>query len=63
MCSIAQIDGASSTIVSNAAKACGLGPCSGACKRFAAAQACETKPAPAEPQFPIAIPTPSLRKS
>jgi hypothetical protein len=58
MCAIAQIDGASSTIVSNATKACGLGPCSGACKRFAAAQALlETKPAQAEPQFPIAIPS------
>jgi hypothetical protein len=56
MCAIAQIDGASSTIVSNATKACGLGPCSGACKRFAAAQgALQLKPAKPEPQFPIAI--------
>ncbi len=56
MCAIAQIDGASSTIATNATKPCGLGPCSGACKRFAAAQALlETKQVAAEPQFPLAI--------
>jgi hypothetical protein len=56
MCAIAQIDGASSTIISNPAKACGSGPCSGACKRFAATQAAlQIKQAPVEPQFPIAI--------
>jgi hypothetical protein len=58
MCAIAQIDGASSTIATDTTKACGVGPCSGACKRFAAAQALlETKPVPVEPQFPLAIPS------
>jgi FcoT-like thioesterase domain len=52
MCAITQIDGSSSTSVSNATKACGVGPCSGACKRFAA-----PKLAKAEPQFPMAIPS------
>ena len=57
MCSIAQIDGSTATVVSNPTKACGLGPCSGACKRFAAAKAVLEieAPAKAEPQFPIAI--------
>lgn len=58
MCSIAQIEGATATIVSNPTKSCGLSPCSGACKRLAAAKAAleaGTVPAKAEPQFPIAI--------
>jgi hypothetical protein len=57
MCSIAQIDGSTATVVSNPTKACGLGPCSGACKRLAAAKAMLEIEAPVmvEPQFPIAI--------
>jgi len=57
MCSIAQIDGSTATVVSNPTKACGLGPCSGACKRLAAAKATLEIEAPAmtEPQFPLAI--------
>jgi hypothetical protein len=55
MCAIAQIDGSSAT-VANPSKMCGVGPCSGACKRFAAVQAAmQIKPAKPEPQFPIAI--------
>ena len=57
MCSIAQIDGSSATVLSTPTQACGLGPCSGACKRLAAVTAALEIPAPAkaEPQFPIAI--------
>ena len=57
MCSIAQIDGSTATVVSNPTKACGLGPCSGACKRLAAAKAMLEIEGPTmvEPQFPIAI--------
>jgi hypothetical protein len=57
MCSIAQIDGSTATVVSNPTKSCGLSPCSGACKRLAAAKAALAieAPAKAEPQFPIAI--------
>jgi hypothetical protein len=58
MCSIAQIDGATATIVANPTKSCGQAPCSGACKRFAAVKAAleaETAPVKPEPQFPIAI--------
>jgi hypothetical protein len=57
MCAIAQIDGSTSTIATNPTKACGAGPCSGACKRFAAAKAAleSQAHAKAEPQFPIAI--------
>ena len=37
---------------------CGAGPCSGACNRFAAAQAAlQAQQVPEEPQFPIAIPS------
>ena len=39
MCSIAQIDGSTATLVSNPTKTCGLSPCSGACKRLAATKA------------------------
>ena len=56
MCAIAQIDGSSAAIIANPSKMCGVGPCSGACKRFAAAQAAmRIKPATTEPQFPLAI--------
>jgi hypothetical protein len=56
MCAIAQIDGATSSIVANAGT-CGSGPCSGICKRLAAVTAALEVPAPAkaEPQVPIAI--------
>ena len=57
MCSIAEIDGSTATRLSDPTQACGLSPCSGACKRLAAAKAmlALAAPAKAEPQFPIAI--------
>jgi hypothetical protein len=56
MCSIAQIDDTNSTLLRDPGGSCGQGPCSGACKRFAAAKALiEAEPVKAEPQFPIAI--------
>jgi hypothetical protein len=58
MCAIVQNDGFTSTVASNAVKKCGLGPCSGACKRFAATQAALlVTPAKAEPTYPIPIPS------
>jgi hypothetical protein len=57
MCAIAQIDDANATVLSDPTQSCGLSPCSGACKRLAAAKAMLAIEAPtnAEPQFPIAI--------
>src|ERR1700712_5092636 len=57
MCAIAQVDGSSAS-VANPITSCGIGPCSGACKRFAAVKAvldAETAAVKPEPQFPIAI--------
>jgi (3R)-3-[(carboxylmethyl)amino]fatty acid synthase len=57
MCSIAQIDGVNSTLLPDPTQSCGQDPCTGACKRLAAARALlEVEPVKAEPQFPIAIP-------
>jgi hypothetical protein len=56
MCVTAQIEGSSSTLAPTPTKACGLGPCSGACKRLAAQRPEPRTPDP-EPQFPITIPT------
>jgi hypothetical protein len=57
MCSIAQIDGTNSALLPNPTRSCGQNPCTGACKRLAAAKALlASEPAKTDPQFPIAIP-------